>query len=367
MQRRGGRRGGGGEEGAVVAAVRKGAWSAEEDEVLRQHVRHKGPRDWSSIRSNGLLRRTGKSCRLRWVNKLLPGLKMGCKFTPEEERTVIEMQAKDGNKWAMIATKLTGRTDNDVKNFWSTRLKRQARAARNPAMPRGRSTRHNSGASSSRSQGLPPSPMPLCQGPCSDMIPFQEAAHHVGQSSSQEPPLKVEYQSADEPFPLPLSLTPPIGFPMDAFGCGSSSTAAVPPTHLPFGGGHGGNRGSGADTPTFFFDTARFVDVEPLAVVPPPAPLLAPLAEVSPPAPFLAPPAAAPPAPFFGVDGDHVEPLAVVPSIPFFGVDLDDYYELLAPPPRRGRLCDVHFDDLTAETLDFFTLLPPPPPPSNYL
>ncbi|KAL6646177.1 hypothetical protein ACP70R_017785 [Stipagrostis hirtigluma subsp. patula] len=357
MQRRGGRRGGGGEEGAVVAAVRKGAWSAEEDEVLRQHVRHKGPRDWSSIRSNGLLRRTGKSCRLRWVNKLRPGLKTGCKFTPEEERTVIEMQAKHGNKWAMIATKLTGRTDNDVKNFWSTRLKRQARAAQNPTMPRGRSTRHNSGASSSRSQGLPPSPMPLCQDRCSDMIPFQEAARHVGQSSSQEPPLKVEHQCADAPFPSLLSLSAPVGFPVDAFGCGSSSAAAVPPAHLPFDGGHGGSHCFGADdTPTLFLDHARFVDVEPLAVVPPPAPFLASPAVAPPPAPLFAPPA-----PFFGVDDDYMEPLAVVLSTPFFGVDLDDYYELLAPPPRRGRLCDVRFDDLTAETLDFFTLLPPPP------
>jgi hypothetical protein len=55
--------------------VKKGAWSPEEDEVLRQHVGEHGEKDWSSIQSNGLLRRTGKSCRLRWVNKLHPGLK----------------------------------------------------------------------------------------------------------------------------------------------------------------------------------------------------------------------------------------------------------------------------------------------------
>ncbi|KAK4414619.1 Transcription factor DUO1 [Sesamum alatum] len=107
--------------------LKKGPWKAEEDEVLVNHVKRFGPRDWSSIRSKGLLQRTGKSCRLRWVNKLRPNLKNGVKFSAEEERTVIELQAQFGNKWAKIATYLSGRTDNDVKNFWSSRQKRLAR------------------------------------------------------------------------------------------------------------------------------------------------------------------------------------------------------------------------------------------------
>lgn len=55
--------------------IKKGPWKAEEDQVLLNHVKKYGPRDWSSIRSKGLLQRTGKSCRLRWVNKLRPNLK----------------------------------------------------------------------------------------------------------------------------------------------------------------------------------------------------------------------------------------------------------------------------------------------------
>ncbi|KAF9602695.1 hypothetical protein IFM89_030583 [Coptis chinensis] len=111
--------------------MRKGPWMAEEDEILMAYVKKHGPRDWSSIRSKGLLPRTGKSCRLRWVNKLKPDLKTGCKFSAEEEKVVIDLQAKFGNKWARIATYLPGRTDNDVKNFWSTRQKRLARILQN--------------------------------------------------------------------------------------------------------------------------------------------------------------------------------------------------------------------------------------------
>ncbi|RVW62375.1 Transcription factor DUO1 [Vitis vinifera] len=87
--------------------IKKGPWKAEEDEVLINHVNKYGPRDWSSIRSKGLLQRTGKSCRLRWWVQV----------SSEEERLVIELQAQFGNKWARIATYLPGRTDNDVPNF----------------------------------------------------------------------------------------------------------------------------------------------------------------------------------------------------------------------------------------------------------
>lgn len=58
-----------------MGEIKKGPWKEEEDQVLIKHVNKYGPRDWSSIRSKGLLRRTGKSCRLRWVNKLRPHLK----------------------------------------------------------------------------------------------------------------------------------------------------------------------------------------------------------------------------------------------------------------------------------------------------
>ncbi|XP_071709052.1 transcription factor DUO1-like [Rutidosis leptorrhynchoides] len=116
-----------------LGEIKKGPWKSEEDEVLLKHVKKYGPKDWSSIRSKGLLQRTGKSCRLRWVNKLRPNLKNGVKFSAQEEQTVIQLQREFGNKWARIATHLPGRTDNDVKNFWSSRQKRLARVLHSPS------------------------------------------------------------------------------------------------------------------------------------------------------------------------------------------------------------------------------------------
>ena len=65
----------------------------------------------------------------------------GRKFSVEEERVVIELQGQFGNKWAKIASYLTGRTDNDVKNFWSSRQKRIARIlnASPPSSPKSKS------------------------------------------------------------------------------------------------------------------------------------------------------------------------------------------------------------------------------------
>ncbi|XP_056163938.1 transcription factor MYB97-like isoform X2 [Syzygium oleosum] len=106
--------------------LKKGPWTAAEDAVLIEHVKKNGEGNWNSVQKNTGLARCGKSCRLRWTNHLRPNLKKGA-FTPEEERLILKLHSQLGNKWARMATQLPGRTDNEIKNYWNTRIKHRIR------------------------------------------------------------------------------------------------------------------------------------------------------------------------------------------------------------------------------------------------
>lgn len=94
-----------GEEGEVVV-VKKGPWTAEEDERLKKCVEEHGIGNWITIEKYSGLGRSSKSCRLRWTNHLRPNLKKGS-FTKEEERLVVKLHQKYGNKWSYISSKVT--------------------------------------------------------------------------------------------------------------------------------------------------------------------------------------------------------------------------------------------------------------------
>ncbi|KAJ0238135.1 Transcription factor MYB34 [Hirschfeldia incana] len=104
--------------------IKKGAWTPEEDQKLIAYLQLHGESGWRTLPEKAGLKRCGKSCRLRWANYLRPDIKRG-EFTPEEEDSIIKFHALMGNKWAAIASSLAGRTDNDIKNYWNTNLKKR--------------------------------------------------------------------------------------------------------------------------------------------------------------------------------------------------------------------------------------------------
>ncbi|KAL6845818.1 hypothetical protein ACP4OV_024393 [Aristida adscensionis] len=118
----------GGEMGRIPCCekdnVKRGQWTPEEDNKLLSYITQYGTRNWRLIPKNAGLQRCGKSCRLRWTNYLRPDLKHG-EFTDAEEQTIIKLHSVVGNRWSVIAAQLPGRTDNDVKNHWNTKLKKK--------------------------------------------------------------------------------------------------------------------------------------------------------------------------------------------------------------------------------------------------
>ncbi|XP_010264424.1 PREDICTED: transcription factor TT2-like [Nelumbo nucifera] len=101
--------------------LNKGAWSAQEDEVLMDYIKFHGEGKWRGLPSKAGLKRCGKSCRLRWLNYLRPDIKRG-NIAHDEEELIIRLHRLLGNRWSLIAGRLPGRTDNEIKNYWNTKL-----------------------------------------------------------------------------------------------------------------------------------------------------------------------------------------------------------------------------------------------------
>ncbi|PKA45640.1 Transcription factor GAMYB [Apostasia shenzhenica] len=111
----------------MTSNTRKRPWSSAEDEKLIECVKQNGERNWPAVANFSGLSRDSKSCRLRWLNHLSPRHNNE-PFTPEEECTIIQLHSIYGNKWSLMTKHLPGRSDNEIKNYWNTWLKRRSKA-----------------------------------------------------------------------------------------------------------------------------------------------------------------------------------------------------------------------------------------------
>ncbi|XP_040382785.1 uncharacterized protein LOC102716994 [Oryza brachyantha] len=229
--------------------VKRGLWSPEEDEKLIRYITTHGYGCWSEVPEKAGLQRCGKSCRLRWINYLRPDIRRG-RFTAEEEKLIISLHAIVGNRWAHIASHLPGRTDNEIKNYWNSWIKKKIRK---PAAGGGAAAAVATTTSSASATTSPNNPPTSCSTATSD----HAAAHHNHHQHLQ-PAFGGATAAADH-------------LQLDAII--NQNLIALPPKLASCGGGGGHDSpppsGLPHHCPLFMFDTTA-------AVSPPPSSALIP-------------------------------------------------------------------------------------------
>ncbi|KAJ4761480.1 MYB-related transcription factor [Rhynchospora pubera] len=105
------------------AGLKKGPWTLEEDRKLLSYIKDRDHGSWGALPAKAG-QDAGRAVGLRWINYLRPDIKRG-KFSSGEEHTIIQLHALLGNRWSAIANYLPGRTDNEIKNYWNTHVKKK--------------------------------------------------------------------------------------------------------------------------------------------------------------------------------------------------------------------------------------------------
>ncbi|KAL6966469.1 hypothetical protein U1Q18_032249 [Sarracenia purpurea var. burkii] len=195
--------------GGGSAKMRKGLWSPEEDEKLLSYMVRSGQGCWSEVARNAGLQRCGKSCRLRWINYLRPDLKRGA-FSHQEEELILHLHSILGNRWSQIAARLPGRTDNEIKNFWNSTIKKRMK----------KSSLSSSSTPSPKASDSSSDPVDVLQGIMamrerSMMAMFMDSSSSSPSSSSSLP----MFGSSVYNFNMPIFM-PQVGISGDGF-CGN--------------------------------------------------------------------------------------------------------------------------------------------------
>ena len=103
-------------------SAKKGNWTEEEDRILMEWIKNHGAVKWTECSKN-IKGRCGKQCRERWVNILNPGVKKG-NWTDQEQTLIFENLKKYFTSWSLMAKELEGRTENSIKNYFYSSIRR---------------------------------------------------------------------------------------------------------------------------------------------------------------------------------------------------------------------------------------------------
>ncbi|CAM8969910.1 unnamed protein product [Rhodiola kirilowii] len=124
--------------------LNRGAWTVLEDTTLTDYIQIHGEGKWKQLPKNAGLKRCGKSCRLRWLNYLRPDIKRG-NIGEDEAELIVRLHKLLGNRWSLIAGRIPGRTDNEIKNYWNTTLsKKYASSSEMATTPKSQMTKSKS-------------------------------------------------------------------------------------------------------------------------------------------------------------------------------------------------------------------------------
>nr|CAG8437677.1 5095_t:CDS:2 [Entrophospora candida] len=131
--------------GALNPTIHKGRWTPEEDSLLKEAVGeylnlldsdgHPQPIPWNKI-AQRIPHRTGIQCQARWSEALDPSVRKG-KWSPDEDEILKDGVRRYGRCWIRIAELIDGRTQRQCRTRWVQIRNKQAKT---PSTPRSSKT-----------------------------------------------------------------------------------------------------------------------------------------------------------------------------------------------------------------------------------